>query len=309
MPRKSQKQNLTLLTARSKNKTLQALDDFLLACEAKRLSPKTLRYYDFEVRRFLAYVAEDGVTTLEAIEPNHIRRFFTVLADRGLQANSQHASARAIQAWLNWCVKEGLVERSPMTLVEKPRKDRKILPAFDVADVQAMLEACESPRETAIVLCLIDSGLRASEFVALNRGDVDMKAGDVKVKLGKGRKDRTSFFGPKARRALSQYLASRGRVGLDAALWTSEHASQRLTVSGLQQLLRKLGQRSGVPNVSPHAFRRTCALWCHRNGGRLTEIQRLLGHSDLSVLRQYLDLDDGDVAQAHRQHGPVDSML
>ena len=101
---------------------------------------------------------------------------------------------------------------------------------------------------------------------------------------------------------------SRGKVKPDAPLFASEHAGQHLTPSGLRQILQRIGQNAGVGHCTPHTFRRTCALWCHRNGWRLTEIQRLLGHSDLTVLRQYLDLNDSDVHIAHQERGPVDHM-
>ena len=298
--------SLSAIEQEVKSQIEESLASFLLRGEAKRLTPKTLVYYEFECHRFIRFLVKYGVDTLEKIEPDHIRRYLLMLADRGLKSNSQHCSARAVQAWLNWCVKEKLLRRSPMLLVEKPRKDKKILPAFSVDEVQLLLDACGDARETAIVLGLLDSGLRASEFCKLNRGDVDLHSGEVKVLQGKGRKDRVSFFGPRARKALMQYLSSRIRVRPTDPLFVSLRCNQRLGIAGLERLLSKLGEKAGVPHCSPHAFRRTCALWCHRQGWRITEIQRLLGHSDLSVLRQYLDLDDGDIAEAHRAHCPAD---
>jgi integrase/recombinase XerD len=94
-------------------------------------------------------------------------------------------------------------------------------------------------------------------------------------------------------------------------LWISERSNtvdgERLTVSGLQQTLKRLGELAGV-HATPHAFRRTCALLCHRAGWRITEIQKLLGHSDLSVLRRYLDLDAEDIQAAHARYSPSSSV-
>lgn len=75
-------------------------------------------------------------------------------------------------------------------------------------------------------------------------------------------------------------------------------------LSALEQILRRLGHNTGV-HITPHALRRTCALWCHRSGWRLTEIQRLLGHSDLTVLLRYLDLDDSDVGNVFGKAPPT----
>ncbi len=102
--------------------------------------------------------------------------------------------------------------------------------------------------------------------------------------------------GDAARKELMRYLYGRTYTE-ESPLFVTERGNQRLTVSGLAQVLKRLGHATGI-HVSPHALRRTCALWCHRKGWRLTEIQRLLGHSDLSVLLRYLDLDSGDVQTA-----------
>jgi integrase/recombinase XerD len=78
----------------------------------------------------------------------------------------------------------------------------------------------------------------------------------------------------------------------------SDKTSERLTSSGLLQVFKRLGRATGI-HVSPHALRRTCALWCHRAGWTLEAIRRLLGHSDFKVLQRYLDLDTDDIRAAH----------
>lgn len=100
----------------------------------------------------------------------------------------------------------------------------------------------------------------------------------------------------------------------DAPLWISHpNASHRtadgcLTDTGLRQLLERSGERAGVKHSHPHTFRRTCALMMHRSGARLTEIAQLLGHSDLQMLKRYLDLAGEDAANAHHKHWPVDAL-
>jgi integrase len=84
-----------------------------------------------------------------------------------------------------------------------------IMPAFSIEDVRGLLRACRSPRDTAIVLCLLDSGCRAAEFCALRVQDVDLRSGSVRVIHGKGGKDRTCYLGAKARQALVKYLRAR----------------------------------------------------------------------------------------------------
>ena len=135
-----------------------------------------------------------------------------------------------------------------------------------------------------------------------------MKSGAVAVHQGKGRKDRVSFLGAKARKALNTYLAKRGDYGPSDPLWVTDEGT-RLSQDGLENLLKRLAKRSGIKTCHAHTFRRSFALWSLRSGMDIFSLQRLMGHSDLTVLRKYLALVEGDLQEAHRRHGAVDSML
>jgi len=154
-----------------------ALDSFYLDAEARRLTPKTLRYYKQQLRPFLEVVKEQGIREPEGITAYHIRSYLVSLEKRGLSSASQHSAARAIRAFCNFMVREELLEKSPMQKVRMPKQEKKIMPAFAPDDVQKILKACTYKRDTAITLCLLDTGCRVSEFVALNVGDIDIKTG------------------------------------------------------------------------------------------------------------------------------------
>jgi site-specific recombinase XerD len=196
-----------------------------------------------------------------------------------------------------------------MRKVKMPRLDKDIPPAFTPDDVHKLLQTCKTARDSAIVLCLLDSGCRAAEFVALNVGDIDLKTGTVAIRQGKGRKDRTAFLGTKARKALVRYAMERGRPAPNEPLWLSESTRERLTDFGLRQALERIARRAEVENCHPHTFRRTFALWSLRAGMNIYALQAIMGHSDLTILRRYLALVEEDLQEAHRKHGAVDNML
>jgi len=285
------------------------LDGFLTSREATRLSPVTVNWYRGMLQPFLAFLEKQGITAPEAIAPSHIRAFLVSLQRQGVKDNTVHAYARAVRAFLNFLVEEGIIPESPMRKVKMPRLDRRILPAFAPEDVKRLLAVCEAPRDTAIVLCLLDTGLRAAEFTALNVGDVDLKTGAVQVRRGKGGKGRVAFLGAKARKALLRYLLARGEAKPEEPLWLSETTGARLTAYGLRLLLRRLGKRADVEHCHPHTFRRTFALWSLRAGMNVYALQQIMGHSDLTILRRYLALVEQDLAEAHKRHGAVDNML
>ena len=282
---------------------------YRLDAQARRVTSGTLRTYRDRIEPFIRWCSEQGVTLLADISSSLLRSYLIHLQDRQLSSHTVNGSARAIKAFFRFCVAEELLDDSPMRRVAIPKADKKILPAFTVDDVQRLLAACESERDEAVVLFLLDTGLRVAELVNLNGGDVDLKTGAVWVRQGKGRKDRTVYMGARAMKQLLRYYLERGEPGEHDPVWTNQQSGERLTDSGVRQSLAKLGARAGVGHCSPHTFRRTCALWMLRSGASIYHVQRMLGHEDLSVLKQYLALLDADIQTAHKAHGAVDNML
>ena len=250
-----------------------------------------------------------GLQDIQDITSHHIRTFLADLDKQGHAASYIHTYARTIKTWMRFLHAEELLPTDPMAKVAMPRLDHKILPAFTPEDVKKLLNACHTPRDTALVLCLLDTGCRAAELVSLNIKDIDLKTGTVTVTQGKGRKDRITFLGAKARRSLHKYLLGRPNAKPDEPLFPSATTQERLMPNGLLLLWRRLGQKAGVENCHPHTFRRTFALWSLRAGMNIYALQQIMGHSDLTVLRKYLALVEEDLQEAHRKHGAVDNML
>ena len=126
--------------------------------------------------------------------------------------------------------------------------------------MQDLLDACQNDRDRAIVLTLLDSGVRASELLALDVGDLDTLTGALRVRLGKGRKQRVAFVGTQTRKAIARYLTDRGKVGPSEPLFVTLTGGTRLQFYGLQSLLHRLGRAAGVKPMGAHRFRRTFAI-------------------------------------------------
>ena len=298
-------ERLMLLRPATQNTLQAALDTFLLSRQAARCTSKTLEHYAYTCGSFARFLREHGVTAPEAITPNHIRKYLVTLQLLGLKDTTQHAHARGIRTWLRWLVREGELRDNPMLRVDMPRLEARIPPPFSPEEVNRLLAACDKSvvgqRNRAIVIGLLDSGLRLSEFCSLRVGDVNMRSGLCSV-MGKGRKMRQVRFGAKARAAMVKYLATLGDVETGQPLWG-------LTTRGLQVTLHRLGRKAGVMPCGAHRFRRTFALWMMRDGCDLHSLRLLMGHSDLSILQRYLALAGEDIERAHKAHSPADTML
>lgn len=160
-------------------------------------------------------------------------------------------------------------------------------------------------RDRAILLVLLDTGLRASELTALVYRDYDEKRGRLHVRHGKGDKERVVFLGDTSRMALWRYLAMREKLTPQSPLFATrgETAMDR---AGLLHLVQRIGQRAGVEKAHPHRFRHTFAIWFLRNGGNPLELQRILGHEKLETVLVYVRLAEVDIERAAKAASPVD---
>lgn len=177
------------------------------------------------------------------------------------------------------------------------------------------MAVCRTVRDRAIILCLVDTGARGSEFCALNVGDVDMMTGAVEIRFGKGGKRRTVFLGNDSRRALRKYLRTRPKETLtpESPLWMWENREpfyNRLRFVGLREVVRRASVKAGLRKTPGlHDFRRCFALTMYNNGADLLAISRLLGRTSTEVTRRYLDIGDRELQRSVLRASPADTVL
>jgi integrase len=196
-----------------------------------------------------------------------------------------------------------------MDKVKMPKLPKKDMPVYSDDDIAHILAVCDSPRDRAIVLFLIDSGVRSAELVALDVGDVDLRDGAVKVRQGKGQKDRTAYISSRTAKQLARYLAGRGAVGPDDPLFLSKRGGKRLTRSGLGQLMKRLGKRSGVQPCTVHMTRRYFAVKSLESGMSVYHLMRVGGWGSLTAMRPYIALSKADVRRAAQAHSVVENLF
>jgi integrase/recombinase XerD len=282
-----------------------ALDLFLLDCAARRLSAETQNTYKDTLTNFIGWCKFEYLHEISHIQ---IRKFLVSLQDRGLSSATQHKYARNIKTFFNYCVRDELIPVSPFAKVQMPKVEQKVLKSYTPEEIKKILKACRSERDTVIVLLLLDSGMRASELLGLNVGDVDMHDGAVTIQKGKGAKGRVVYIGAKSRKQLLRYLLKRKKQSGQQPIFISALTKKRLTLYGLSQAMERIEKRSGVENVTCHGFRRTFALEFLRGGGNIYVLARLMGHADIDVLKRYLAIVQDDLKAAHEKYGPGDNM-
>ena len=288
------------------------IEAFLIDRKASNFAPGTLYFYQTKLSVFLAFCDSQAITQIDQLTPKNIREYLIGLESTGHNEGGVHAFFRALRAFLRWYELEAEPEnwRNPITRVKTPRISKKILEPANLADVSKILETCSGKtftdaRDKAILLTLLDTGLRANELLSVLTVDTDPIRGSLLVRHGKGGKPRSVFIGKRTRKAIRAYIRVR-QSSADALFVTDE--GEKMTYSGLRQIIKRRAGRAGVEAPALHSFRRFFALEYLRNGGDIFTLQRLMGHSDLQILRRYLNQIDSDLERGHAQFGPVDRM-
>jgi site-specific recombinase XerD len=283
-----------------------AYTDFLLSRQAMNCTPITMTFYRFTAGKFLEWIERQGLTGPEQVAARHVRQYLAQLAAAGRADTTMHDHARGIKTLLRFWHAEGYTP-APVRF-EMPKLEKKRLPVLTAGELREIVKAC-NVRDKAIVLFMADSGLRRAEVIALNWSDVDMTSGLVRVKRGKGKKERSAVIGATTRRALLAYrrkLYQAETVRDNSPLFQTQ-TGKPFTSSGFIRIFARLTKATGI-HVTAHALRRTFAILSLRAGMSPLHLQNLGGWASLDMVEHYAQMVDDDLLQAHRQFSPVDNL-
>lgn len=313
----------------------QAIAAYLDEAHAERLSAHTIADYANSFRRLRAYLVDDR--PLAAITITELIGFFADLATPRAPAGVALRPCRPVGAkqalnihtglsalW-SWAVRRGYLTDHILHDIRRPKPERPAIIPLSESDIKAILAVCDrsigysrrgqvitdytrptAGRDRAILLLLLDTGIRASELCGLRLIDIDLRNRAITV-FGKGAKERALPIGPITARALQRYItAARADQPANAPLFLGARG-ETLTRDALQKLLRRLGQQARVAGVHPHRFRHTFAIQYLRNGGNTRALQEALGHETLDMIRTYTRIADADLVNGHRTASPVEN--
>jgi integrase/recombinase XerD len=307
----------------------KAREGFLFHQQIGNYSPATLEWYAERLGALERFLSETApAPQVEAITRNDLERFIAFLQSREslwgtdryhkpqnkkLSAFTVHGYVRALSAFFRWARQEQLISTNPMDGIRRPKLPKSIKPRFTEQEIKQLLDACNgghpalAARNRAIILLLLDAGLRAGELCTLTMDRLD--AGMRRAHLtGKGLKDRYAPIGARTRQALWQYINRYRPAPKEGDYVFLTLRGGPLDPNKLAHVLTKLGNRAGVKPCNPHRFRHTMARLYLRNGGDVFTLQQILGHEDLATTRIYVQLEREDVEETHERASPVDRL-
>ena len=289
------------------------VEAFLIDRKARGCAKGTLRFYQQKLKPFIEYCDSQVITEIHQISPSLLRKYLLYLEETNHNPGGRHAAYRAIRAFLFWFEDEVEPEmwRNPIRKVKAPKVEKAPIEPVDLVTVSQILETCKSDtflgvRDKAILLFLLDTGVRAGEMLSINLEDVNQAKGEILIRHSKAKRPRYVYIGKHSKRALRNYLKK--RVDDNNALWVTHprYDSFRLAYDGLRAIIIRRARQVGVDAPSLHDFRRAFALSMLRSGTDIFTLAKLMGHKGINVLQLYLKQTNEDAEIAHRKSSPVE---
>lgn len=324
---------------------LEIISDFLkYLLDERHFSPYTARCYGVDLRQYVEYLSDEysisidhasetaswnrhnnnsdivaklGPATLTdtmiEADVTRIRGFLVNLGELNYSAATMARKIATLRSFHKWLEHRGTINNNPMVLIRTPKQAKRLPKAISVEDVEQLLSAPDTrtllgSRDRAMLETLYSTGIRVSELVGINLGDID-EAGQALVVRGKGRKERIVPLGSHAMTAISHYLTMRRRQSTDTLETDTpmfiNKQDTRISTRSVRRKVSKYLDKVGLdPDISPHTLRHSFATHLLDNGADLRAVQELLGHQSLSTTQVYTHLSTQRMRDAYDQSHP-----
>ena len=286
---------------------LRQIENFKIHIKGRNLSEHTIRAYSTDLQDFLAFMNSKNLLNIKDFTLANIRSYLAWQNNKGLSRQAMLRKISSLRSFAKFLANRGIIEANPFKLFNAPRRE-KLLPTFltpkEATDLmQAPSTSRFALRNQAILELMYSSGLRRSETIGLNIGDVNFAQGIVRV-FGKGAKERMVPVTDIALSCISDYLATRKDTSYQAPLFLGSRG-KRLSGEGLAQIVKQSAIKAYLAHkITPHSLRHSFATHLLNNGCDLKSLQEMLGHKSLSATQVYTHVSLEHLKQVYDKAHP-----
>lgn len=288
----------------------QQLADFLASLTSeKRASSHTVASYRYDLKQLRRYCVSQHIEQWQNVHAINIRAHIAARHRGKLSSKSLQRELSAIRSFYDYLLKNGAVEVNPAQHAKAPKQPRKLPKMLDVDQIFGLLEAGADSlleiRDLAMFELFYSSGLRLSELAALDLSDMDLNEGSLRVRSGKGGKERQLPIGGKAINAIRNWLAQRANIpDATSAVFVSKKGG-RLGSRAIELRLTRWCKNKGIPeHLHPHLLRHCFASHLLESSQDLRAVQELLGHADIGTTQIYTHLNFQHLAEVYDRTHP-----
>ncbi|WP_077603671.1 tyrosine-type recombinase/integrase [Oceanobacillus sojae] len=291
------------------------VEAFLRSVRLNQRSEDTIFYYRDKLRNLEKVLSQQGYSTrIRSITEDILSDGYILYSkeEKGLKDTTIRTNLRAFRAFFNWCVKKGVIENSPMKDIKIGGAKTTDIETFTKEQIselfaQPNLSTFVGLRDYVIMGVFLETGIRLRELVDIEINDVRLEDSQILIH-GKNGNDRLVPFQAKTAKLLRKYMRIRGRSETDYLFIT--HDDTKMSRRAVQNRIEKYGRMANIKNVrsSPHTFRHTFAKMSVRNGANVFELQKILGHSSLDMVRVYVNLFSTEVFESHKRFSPMENL-
>ena len=319
------------------------IDEFMVFCRSRQLREKTMNSYEQTLRLFERWCAEElNITTVDKVSESVIRRYILSLQERGKYSFYANDKAKEInypdrrrdfrkpispitinnyirnlRVFFNWLDRDYILKKNPMRKVQQLKVNRQAKEFITDDEFKKLTRSLDKSyypehRDYAMIMLMIDSGMRIGECSVLLVEDIDLAHRKIflRAEITKGRKDRFVFFSSKTETILRRWLQFKDRYVESAYLFPTKPNKTPIQVSNFEINFKRYLQRANLnQKLSLHCLRNNFAKRCLMNGMDIYTLSKILGHSSVKVTEEaYLDLNEDDLSKRYQHYSPLTNM-
>jgi integrase/recombinase XerD len=287
---------------------------FMRYKKSEGLAPRSLQDYEEHFGYLLDYIGGDLRRNEITAELMQDYKSY-MLHDKQLAPSTVNIRIRTLKVFLKYCYNEGFINEPLHEKLKQVKEPQERVKSLEPHEIKALLSVINDEwysefRDKVIILIMLDTLVRVSECLAIKRKNVDLRNNVIHLEASntKTRVSRSLPISTKTAKLLAEYMFETEEFGSEYLFLTYD--GKQLNDGTFRKRLAKYAKRAGIEKrVSPHVLRHSGSLLYLLNGGNVFSLQKLLGHSDLSMSRRYLNLTSNHINEVHEDFSAVNNVF